>query len=296
MKQHSVLFYTQNRWAFGQIHHALIKRLWEHKIFAHLLDWTQPYSNKEFDLLNSKYDTFVTTPEAVYVLINYGISPSKIVSVAHSERDIVGGIETIGVEGFNSIKSYGVVHPDLIKASISRGIARIPTLVRVGIDFDHYYAPIGKALAVVGYAGDKEHKTVYDVDCKRVHLISPVMKDMPFEFRAHEFYNHICMSGYYPTIDAIVVPSSSETAGLPSMEAAAAGRLVVSTRVGYFDGSAGILCRIDEQGFIEDARNALLSCLDPVVYRANCERAQQYARDNFDWKYSLDNWINLLVG
>lgn len=296
MKQHSVLFYTQNRWAFGQIHHALIKRLWEHKIFAHLLDWTQAYSHKEFQLLNSRYDTFVTTPEAIYSLLNYGIPPSKIVSVAHSERDIAGGIQTIGTAGFDSLKSYGVVHPDLIQSSISRGISRPPDLVRVGIDFDHYYTPIGDALKIIGYAGDKEHKTVHDVDCKRTYLLPPVIQDMPFEFRAHEFYNHICMSGYYPTIDAILVPSSSETAGLPAMEAAAAGRLVVSTEVGYFNGEAGLLCRTDDEGFIQDARQALLMCADPKVYKAECERAQQYAKDNFDWKYSLDNWLNLLVG
>jgi hypothetical protein len=296
MKQHTVLFFTQNRWAFGQIHHALIKRLWEHKIFSQLLDWTQPYTSNEYNLLNSRYDTFVTTPEAVFALVAAGISPSKIVSIAHSERDIEGGIQTVGVQMFNELKSYGVVHSDLIAASLARGIARTPELVRVGIDFDHYYTPVAESLRVVGYAGDSAHKTVYDVDCKRTHLIPPVMEGMPFNFKVHEFYNHICMSGYYPTIDAILVPSSSETAGLPSMEAAAAGRLVISTEVGYFNGAAGMLCRTDDEGFVEDARKALLACTDPKVYKTECERAQQYAKDNFDWKYSLDNWLNLLVG
>jgi glycosyltransferase involved in cell wall biosynthesis len=291
----SVLFYTQNRWAFGQIHHALIKRLWEHKVFAHLLDWTQPYSRKEFQLLNSRYDTFVTTPEAIHALISHGVSPSKIVSIAHSEKDIAGGIQTIGTAGFDSLKRYGVVHSDLIQASVARGVARIPDLVRVGIDFDHYYTPVKDALKVIGYAGENEHKTVHDVDCKRTYLLSPVMEGMPFEFRAHEFYNHICMSGYYPTIDAILVPSSSETAGLPAMEAAAAGRLVISTKVGYFDGSAGILCRNDDEGFVVDARRALLSCSNPSVYKSECERAQQHARDHYDWSCVMDKWLELLA-
>lgn len=294
--QHSVLFYTQNRWAFGQIHHALIKRLWEHNVFAQLLDWTQGYSYKEFQLLNSKYDTFLTTPEAVHSLIHYGIPLNKIVTIAHAEKDIAGGIANIGAATFNSLKGYGVVHQDLATASIARGITRVPKLVRVGIDVDHYYAPISDRLKVVGYAGEQKHKTVHNIDCKRTHLIPPVMEGIDLEFRPHEFYNHLCMAGYYPTIDAIVVPSSSETAGLPFMEAAAAGRLVVSTEVGYFDGEAGILCRTDEAGFIEDARSALQACLEPKTYRENCKRAQQYARDHFDWKYSLDNWLNLIVG
>ena len=292
---HNVLFYTQNRWAFGQIHHALIKRLWEHKIFAHLLDWTQHYTDKEFQLLNSRYDTFITTPEAVYSLICRGIPPNKIVTVAHAEKDIAGGIQAMGAEAFNTLKGYGVVHTDLIKASIARGIKRLPTLARVGIDFDHYYSPIADSLKVVGYAGEKQHKTVYDVDCKRVHLLPPVMDGIPLEFKAHEFYNHICMAGYYSTIDAILVPSSSETAGLPFMEAAAAGRLVVSTQVGYFNGDAGMLCRMPEEEFVADARNALQLCMDPREYRTQCERSQQYARDNFDWAKSIDMWLNLIL-
>jgi len=232
----------------------------------------------------------------VYSLINYGISPGKIVTIAHAEKDIAGGIASMGAEAFNSLKGYGVVHKDLAVASAARGIARVPTVVRVGIDFDHYYAPVGESLKIVGYAGEQEHKTVHNIDCKRTHLIRPVMDGIALEFRPHEYYNHICMAGYYPTIDAIVVPSSSETAGLPSMEAAASGRLVVSTEVGYFNGEAGILCRTDEAGFIEDARTALTVCQDPRTYKEHCEKAQQYAKDHFDWNYSLDRWLNLLIG
>jgi glycosyltransferase involved in cell wall biosynthesis len=295
MHKDSVIFYTQNRWAYGQIHHALIKRLWEHRIYAHLLDWTVGYTYREFELLNNSHSTFVTTPEAVPALVNSGIPLHKIVAVAHAEKDIAGCISYGGIEIFEGLKGYGVVHSDLVKASATRGVARVPTVVRVGIDFDQYYSPISDNLKVVGYAGELEHKTVHNIDCKRAYLVDRVMQQVALEFKRHEFFNHLCMPGYYPTIDAIIVPSTSETAGLPAMEAAAAGRLVLSTEVGYFDGRSGALCRMADDEFVADAVNTLQKCTDPRIYREFCERGQQFAKDNYDWEYSIDDWANLIT-
>jgi hypothetical protein len=77
------------------------------------------------------------------------------------------------------------------------------------------------------------------------------------------------------------------------MEAAAAGRLVISSVVGYFDGSHGALCRLADEDFVADAREMLLKYQDPVLYRGACEKAQAYARDHYDWKHVTDGWINL---
>jgi glycosyltransferase involved in cell wall biosynthesis len=110
----------------------------------------------------------------------------------------------------------------------------------------------------------------------------------------HKNYNHLCMPGYYETIDALLVTSDYEACGLPAMEAAAAGRLVVSAAVGYFDGSSGALCRTPEDEFVEDARRILEEHKDPIKYRETCERAQQYARDHYDWSHVVDGWIDLL--
>ena len=63
-----VLFYTQNRWAFGSIHHGLIKELYKHNIYGNLLDWTKRYTEEEFKYLDNTYDLFVTNPEAVMSL------------------------------------------------------------------------------------------------------------------------------------------------------------------------------------------------------------------------------------
>ena len=104
-----ILFYTQNRWAFGSIHHGLIKRLYAHGLYCNLLDWTLPTTYIEFHLLNEIYDIFMTTPEAVANLVGLGIPLSKIVCVAHCERDITLAAKNLGTEFYSQLAGMGVV-------------------------------------------------------------------------------------------------------------------------------------------------------------------------------------------
>ena len=293
MNKNSVLFYTQNQWAFGQIHHALIKRFYTHGIYAHLLDFYQHHTQLEFDLLKKKFETFVTTPEAVVRLMAYGVEPERIITIAHAERDVVGGAQNSGSWVFDKVKAYAVINPALVAVSKQTGIKRVPVVVRNGLDFDHYYAPIAKKLMTVGYPGASYHPMSDNTDCKRAYLVPEVLNNMGLSYQKHPNVNHLCMAGYYETVDAILVTSNYEACGLPAMEAAAAGRLVVSSGVGYFDGSAGVLCRTPDDEFVFDARLALVKHKNPVVYRAACEEAQQYARDNYDWSKTQDGWLAL---
>ena len=85
-----VLFYTQNRWAFGSIHHGLCKELYKHNIYANLLNEDHEYTKEEFQLLNSTYDLFVTNPDKVIALHTKGGIPlNKIIAVAHGQWDIL---------------------------------------------------------------------------------------------------------------------------------------------------------------------------------------------------------------
>lgn len=294
MHKNSVLFYTQNRWAFGQIHHSLIKRLWSHGIYAHLLDWTQSYSQLEFDLLNKKFETFVTTPEAVEHLKQRGIPLSRIVSIAHHEKDITSAVTDYGVSNFEELKGYGVINNSLIDVSKKLGIKRIPFTLKVGIDFDHFYLPVNKTLEVIGYAGEIKSSMSDGSDFKRSYLIPSIIDRVKLPLRSHEFFNHLCMSGYYTLIDALLVSSNYETAGLPAMEAAAAGKLVISPAVGYFDGSFGVLCRTPDQEFLEDAVETIERFKDPVLYKNICLSSQQCIKDHFDWSVLIKDWINII--
>ena len=295
MQKKSVIFFTQNQWAFGQIHHALIKRLTAYGIYAHLLDFYKEYTHEEYNYLCAKFETFVTTPEAVARLMHYGIPPERIVAIAHAERDVAGGVATSSTSVFNRLKAFGVINPRLSEQARQLGITREASIVRNGLDFDHYYAPVSCGLRVVGYAGADYHPMSNNKDCKRAYLLDSVLSGSKLMFKRHPAINHLCMAGYYQTVDAVLVTSNYEACGLPAMEAAAAGRLAISAAVGYFDGSHGALCRLPDDEFVADAREALQKYQDPQLYKDTCEKAQQYARDNYDWKHVIDDWVRLIT-
>ena len=116
----------------------------------------------------------------------------------------------------------------------------------------------------------------------------------------HKFYNHICMPGYYKSIDGIVVSSTEETVGLPGMEAASAGRLVISTPIGYFANhgpkGGGVVVPLEPQEFVDNVYQQVCYYRDNAqAYREKCESIQQYAKENYDWSVVINDWLELLA-
>ena len=294
-----ILFYTQNRWAFGSIHHGLIKRLYAHGLYCNLLDWTLPTTYIEFHLLNEIYDLFMTTPEAVANLVGLGIPLSKIVCVAHCERDITLAAKNLGTEFYSQLAGMGVVCEPLVAVCAAAGISRTPVVVKVGIDFDLFYAPPAAELRNVGYAGEMTFRASSGEEIKRPELCQQAATAAKITLKVHEFYNCLCMPAYYRTVDALLMSSSYETAGLPIMEAAAAGRLCIGTPAGYFGENAlkggGILCPMEPALFVKSAAEALsFYAADAVAYRAKCVDIQEFARQHYDWAHVLEPWVELL--
>ena len=60
-----ILFYTENRWAFGSIHYGLCKELYKNGIHADVLDWSKPYTWEEFNFLNKNYEQLSSDKEAL---------------------------------------------------------------------------------------------------------------------------------------------------------------------------------------------------------------------------------------
>ena len=296
-----VLFYTQNRWAFGSIHHALAKELFKKNIYANLLDWTIAYSQEEYRLLNKTYDVFVTNPEAVVSLHHKGIPANKIVTIAHGQWDLLLARQNNGVDFFNHIRGYAVISEVLKNKSQEFGITRIPNITRLGIHFDHFYDSIHNELRIVGYAGQKECINFFKQEIKRAKLVEQATQNLAgIQLVTHGDYNHLCMPGYYKDIDCLIMASTEEAGGLPVMEAAAAGRLIMGTPVGYFEHNAskgaGIELPIDEQRFVVKAREHLEYYRDnPNQYRQQCKMSQEFAKENYDWSIVVDDWVKLLT-
>ena len=295
-----VLFYTQNRWAFGSIHHALCKELYRHGIYANLLDWTQQYTADEFNLLNKTYDIFVTNPEAVLSLHRSGIPLNKIVTIAHAQWDLLLARRDSGLDFFNEVREFAVISTILKTKAAEFGIVREPKITPIGIHVDMFKSNIHQELKIIGYSGLKVTVNFFGEDCKRGHLVEKAVNDVAgLQLAVHENYNHLCMPSYYKTIDCIIQSSTEEAGGLPAMEGAAAGRLVIGTPVGFLGENgargAGIVVPLNEQGFIEETVKHLIYYRDnPAEYRQYCESAQQFARENYDWSVVIDKWIEIL--
>lgn len=296
-----VCFYTlANKWAFATIHRGLEKELYKHGIIANSLDWTIPYSQDEFSLMNDTYDLFVTNPEAVVHLYNNGIPLEKIATVAHGQWDMLLARRECGVNFYNSLYRFGVVSNILKNKAAEFQISREPDVLTMGIHFDMFYKKPSKTLGRIGYAGAREVKNFFGNEIKRGHLVKEVVERSPVGLIEHGFYNWMCMPAYYNSVDAIVVSSTEESAGLPSMEAAAAGRLVLSTPVGYFEENGprggGIVLPLEAEAFKNSlAENIIRFSSDSEAYNKKCLEIQEFARENYDWSRHIESWVNFLT-
>jgi glycosyltransferase involved in cell wall biosynthesis len=297
-----ILFYIQNGWAFGSLHHSLIKELYKHGIYGDLLDWNVSYTLEEFELLIDGYDLFVTLPEAVMVLHqSYKVPLNKIVVVVHEQWDLYLTKRDIGNDFYKDVYGYSVISDILVGVSKNIGIDRKPDITPCGISFEKFYNPIQTSvLKNIGYAGAKVSLNFFGVDRKRGYLVENIVNGIDgLNLVSHGFYNFMCMSSYYKKLDCVIVSSSEEAGGLPAMEAAAAGKLVISTPLGYFEEhgpkGGGVVVPVDETEFVNSTREALIFYKNnPTEYWYKCKQIQEYAREHYDWSKNIEPWLNLL--
>ena len=296
-----VLFFTQDRWAFATIHHALEKELYKYGIYSNLMNWRLEITPEEWGLLNDSYDLFVTNPEAVLPLGSCGIPLNKIAAVAHGQWDmLLAQKECNNADFYHHLYKFGVVSDVLKRKSAEYKISsRVPDVVPFGIHFDVFYRKPSDRLQKIGYGGARATQNFFGMEIKRAHLVSGVVGKTPLELVNHNFYNWMCMPSYYAKLDALAVSSTEESAGLPAMEAAAAGRLVLSTPVGYFEehgpkGGGVVLPLADEEYCTSLFSNLAHYYNYPEEYQKKCKEIQEYARENYDWSKYIEGWVNFL--
>jgi glycosyltransferase involved in cell wall biosynthesis len=294
-----VIFYTQNRWAFGSIHHALCKELYKYDIYCNVLDWSIGYTTREFELLIDKYDYFVTNPEAIMALHNeYKVPFDKIISIAHGQWDILLARQNFGLDVLSKIKKYAVVSNILKEKSIEFGSPVIPEVVELGIHFDLLYNKPSDSLKTIGYAGAYETVNYFGQEIKRGRLVKDIVEKTNLNLNNHEFFNYMCVPSYYKQIDCLIMSSTEESVGLPMLEGAAAGKLCIGTPVGYFERNGlkggGIQVSLEENQFVDEV-SAILNYYkyNPEQYHKKCLDIQEYARYNYDWSKVIDQWVKL---
>lgn len=304
-----ILFFTENNWAFGSIHHALIKELYKHNVYANLLDWRLLYTKEEFELLQNVYDLFVTNPDLVLTLHEkYGVPLNKIVTVAHGQWDInleikrrEDGTYLRKKDFYSEIKGFAVISNVLLEQCKMLGLSKIPTIVECGINFDEYYEKPSSSLKIIGYGAVNATYNFFGTEIKRGNLVRLLVEKIDgLQLVTHNNYNFLCMPAYYKKVDCVLMSSIEEAGGQPMLECAAAGRLPIGTPVGYFKKygpmGGGVVVPLDEENFIKEAKEHLIYYQkNPHEYTKKCLEVQEFARENYDWSKKIEDWINLFI-
>ena len=298
-----VLIYGYPQWSHGRIYYDLCKQLHRRGYIVDIMNWQENHAAYIADLIPF-YDLFMTALDGVRTLTDiYGVPYDRVIALSHHELDIRMLIEQKGVEVFDKLANYGATSEFIYCSSLMKGVPRVPKVVSMGVNFAEFYSKISERLSTVGYASSMS-VTTYGIEWKRGELAEAAAREAGLEFRVAgstgnqaSFHD---MPEFYRSVDAVLTSSISEAAQLPVMEAAAAGRLVIGTPVGHFPRKAyeggGILAPIEAGKFKAFTVETLRYYKDnPTAYRDKCHAIQEAAR-KFDWKYTIDEWVELIEG
>jgi glycosyltransferase involved in cell wall biosynthesis len=305
----NVVFYIEAEWAFGVIHYELSKYLFAEGYNCTVLHWSKKYTIEEMVELDSSTDIWVTNPQGYHSLI-YAyqcIPPEKIVVVSHALIDLNFILENKMESELYRMKSFCVVSKFLADYSVAIGIKRRPHITPIGINWNAFRSKPSFELKTVGYGGwyqdrqlpvDSDNKEVIDrKGNKRSYLAKEcaTMAGLKFTVASDYHNSFVTMAGYYNTVDCVIIPSMHEGAGLPALEAAAAGRLVIGTKVGHWNDkiapNGGIEAPMDEVDFISFTLKTLnYYKSEPIAFQEKCYEMQEHAK-TYDWSRCISYWI-----
>lgn len=276
----------------------MIKYLFEQGVNATVLSWNKDYNRQEIQELGDNIDYFVANPYGISLLIDrFGIAPAKCIAVAHAVRDLHDFMRFTPANR-SRLHGFGVVSEWLFKQSVLLEIDRVPLVVPIGINYESFVSEPSKELKTIGYAGTISNDAIHS-DIKRYWLVEQSAQRTNLDLKPAARYhnNYVTMQGYYKTVDAVIIASTEEGAGLPALEASAAGKLVISTPVGIWldkSGRTGHTVSIEETQFLSETERLLMYYKDnPEEYRMKCLETQQHAK-LYDWSNVIKYWVDLL--
>lgn len=301
-KATKVAFFGPLQWSVGRVNYDLCKYLYKHGCIADILYWRGAHGSYINNII-TYYDFIISSLEAIGTLVDiYGVPYDKIIGIAHYDLDLQKFIDAKGLEAFHKLAGYGVVGNTLLWSSLTLGVPIVPKIVPLGVNFVEFQTDISEQLSTAGYATGLSGKTKHGLEWKRGDLAQECADEAGLKFkRAGEYPSATDihdMPDFYKSVDAVLMTSLTEAGGLPGMEAAAAGRLVIGTPVGHFPVRAyqggGIVAPLEREKFKRFAVETLCHYkADPPAYVAKCRKIQEAAKQ-FDWEYVIGDWIELI--
>lgn len=300
-RKSKVVIFGYTKWSHGRVYYDLCNHLYRQGYIVDILDWQVGHADY-ISKLSSYYDLFMCACDGIRMLTDtYKVPYDRTIAISHHEFDLRMLIEQKGTEIFNWFVNFGVVGESLYAASLAMGVPKVPMIASLGINYSEFHGDVSDKLQTVGYAGSMRVKT-FGVEWKRGELAEAAAREAGLAFKvAGSTANQISfhdMPDFYRSVDAVLMSSISEGAGLPVMEAAAAGKLVIGTPVGHFPRKAyeggGIIAPIEADRFKAFAATTLRYYRDNrAAYVDKCRSIQAAARQ-FDWQHSLADWVELI--
>jgi Glycosyl transferases group 1 len=306
-----VVFYVEPDWAFGAVHNELMKWFRIYGYDCRILPWNKSYTLEAMRELDNVTDLWLTTPHG-WRFLGYDYCctvPEKCAVIGHAKIDMAEVIHYHGYGDFDKFYSYACVSPWLSQVSKDLGIQREAKVTPVAINYNMFYGEPSEKLTTLGYAGKFEERNAFTPEQifsdlaqpkyhKRGYLVREIAERLGLNFKVAEHYHRsfVTMSGYYRSVDCLLIPSTEEGAGLPAMEAGAAGKLVIGTPVGHWKtritDAGGIEVPIPEDEFVGKTIEYLNYYIaHPKEYRDKCYQIREHAR-TYDWAKVIDSWVN----
>jgi len=302
--------YIHNEWAFGNIHHELVKYIHPYGIDSLVLCWDKKYTNKEFTEYDQTVDLYLTTPQGTYWLLNSQKSvPEKCITVFHSQLDLLFVKNHFSPELIERCNGFAAVSKYLITRAKELGLDFPITHLPLGVNYNRYFYKPTDSIKTIGYAGHYisriDHNNGVSDDnpglYKRSFLAKEIAEELNLNFKIAQSYHNsfVTMPGYYPTVDVIICPSMNEGAGLPILEAGAAGKIILTTTVGHFPEKITIKGAIPipyEESIFKNVCKKIISYYvkNPKAYKQKCEEVQEHAK-SYDWKYCIEDWAQFII-
>jgi glycosyltransferase involved in cell wall biosynthesis len=297
-----VLIYGYPAWSHGRVYYDICKHLQRQGYIVDIINWQVNHAAYIGELI-AYYDLCISALDGVRMLVEvYGVPCERVIGLSHHENDMRTLIGEMGVDVFDRLAGFGVVGYQLYDAAVIFGIRRPPLVVPLGVDLEEFHADLPERLERVGYAGLFSHKTPEGIPIKRGELAKAAAATAGLEFKiAGSTGNAIGihdMPDFYKSVDAILVSSVTEGAQLPVREAAAAGRLLISTPVGDFPLRAsqgvGIVAPIEAHKYTKFVAAKLTYYKEnPAEFFEMCRKTQEAARQ-LDWPNMIGDWVELI--
>ena len=292
-----VLFFIHNGWVFGKIHNELIKAL-HPDIYCDIACWNNQYTYRDFELFLKKYDYIMSIPYGCFLIHErYGVPLERTIAVLHQDCDVYNPVREGKKDWFDKLGGYAAIAPLLQNVSLSHGVGRVPSLLRIGTFQNQYPKNISSELKNIGsFAKSQRIDQGYDV--KRGHLIDVIAEKTNLQLVKSESVNFLAVEQMYNEIGLVIFASLVEGNPYPMLEAFSCGIPVLGTPTGiapeYLKNGGGKLLPLDEEGFIYKAVYEIEKMkADSSYYRSLCNESYEIGK-SIDWSIIRDEWINYI--